>query len=221
MDALSEVALSAFRGVVREQPDFVEYFKQATPEPELGSLKIGSRPARRRAGSGIKYLRAIPWIFAWSQTRLMLPAWLGVGEALQEAEDRGTMQSLQGMQKEWPFWATFLSLMEMVLAKADPQVAKWYEDRLVAPDLKPLGKDLRHRFRLTREEVLKVTGHRFLLENNPPLRQSITVRNPYIDPLNILQVELLARHRAGQNGLIDDALVIAINGIAAGLRNTG
>jgi len=221
MDALSEVALSAFRGVVREQPDFVEYFKQATPEPELGSLKIGSRPARRRAGSGIKYLRAIPWIFAWSQTRLMLPAWLGVGEALQEAEDRGTMQSLQGMQKEWPFWATFLSLMEMVLAKADPQVAKWYEDRLVAPDLKPLGKDLRHRFHLTREEVLKVTGHRFLLENNPPLRQSITVRNPYIDPLNILQVELLARHRAGQNGLIDDALVIAINGIAAGLRNTG
>ncbi len=221
MDGLSKVALAAFRGVVREQPDFVEYFKQATPEPELGSLKIGSRPARRRAGSGIKYLRAIPWIFAWSQTRLMLPAWLGVGEALQAAEKQGSLSELETMQKQWPFWATFISLMEMVLAKADPQVAKWYEDRLVEPRLKPLGQDLRGRFRLTRDEVLKVTGHRRLLENSPQLRQSITVRNPYIDPLNILQVELLARHRAGQNGLIDDALIIAINGIAAGLRNTG
>ncbi len=221
MEKLSTVALQAFRGVVREQPDFVEYFKQATPEPELGSLKIGSRPARRRLGTGIKYLRAIPWIFAWSQTRLMLPAWLGVGEALQTAENAGQLSALRIMQQHWPFWNTFLSLMEMVLAKADPRVAKWYEDRLVESRLRPLGHDLRQRFYLTRDQVLQASDHDQLLENNPALRQSVKVRNPYIDPLNILQVELLARHRAGQNGLIDDALIIAINGIAAGLRNTG
>ncbi len=221
LDELSVVALEKFRGVVREQPDFVEYFKQATPEPELGSLKIGSRPARRRAGSGIEYLRAIPWIFAWSQTRLMLPAWLGVEAALNAAESGGWLAELQHMRKKWPFWGTFLSLMEMVLAKADPQVAKWYEDRLVEARLRPLGEDLRHRCRLARNAVLRVSGHQRLLENSALLRQSITVRNPYIDPLNILQVELLARCRDGQRGLIEDALVIAINGIAAGLRNTG
>ncbi len=221
MENLSQIALKEFRGFVRENPDFVPYFVQATPEAELGNLKIGSRPARRRQGEGITYLRAIPWIFAWTQTRLMLPAWLGIGAALQTALDQNKEQQLREMQAEWPFFKSTVDLIEMVLAKADPEVAALYDQELVEPRLQPLGASLREKYRQITDAVLELTGHRCLVEHEPFVLQGIIVRNPYVDPLNILQVEILSRIRQGETGIIEDALIMAINGISAGMRNTG
>jgi phosphoenolpyruvate carboxylase len=221
MDSLSEVALHEFRSTVRETPDFVPYFVQATPESELGALNIGSRPARRRKGEGITYLRAIPWIFAWTQTRLMLPAWLGIGAALQTALDRNQEAQLREMQAQWPFFKSTIDLIEMVLAKADPEVAAFYDLRLVDASLQPLGKSLRDKYQQIVEVILELTGHEQLVEHEPFVLQGIIVRNPYVDPLNILQVEILSRIRQGETGIIEDALIMAINGISAGMRNTG
>lgn len=221
MDKLSSHALKEFRGIIRENPDFVAYFVQATPEAELGSLKIGSRPSRRRKGEGITYLRAIPWIFAWTQTRLMLPAWLGIGSALQAALDDNQEQLLRDMQENWPFFDSTIDLIEMVLAKADPEVAHLYDKHLVEKRLQPLGNELRQKYHNIVKAVLELTGHKRLVEHEPFVLQGIIVRNPYVDPLNILQVEILSRLRKGETGKIEDAMIIAINGISAGMRNTG
>ena len=221
METLSSHALAEFRGFVRDNPDFVPYFVQATPEAELGNLKIGSRPARRRKGEGITYLRAIPWIFAWTQTRLMLPAWLGIGSALEVALESHQQQTLRDMQDNWPFFASTIDLIEMVLGKADPNVAALYDKVLVDADLQPLGSELRDKYQRITQAILTLTGHQRLVEHEPFVLQGILVRNPYVDPLNILQVELLSRIRNGESGKIEDALIIAINGISAGMRNTG
>ena len=221
MDSLSELALAEFRSFVRGQPDFVEYFKHATPEPELGRLKIGSRPARRRKGRGIQYLRAIPWIFAWTQTRLMLPVWLGVGKAIRLTVEQGHIDALRDMHENWPFFQTTLGSIEMVMAKTDLGVSKLYDERLVPKKLRYMGEELRRRCTVTEEQILNLSGHKFPLENEPVVLRSVSVRNPYTDPLNILQVELLHRLRNGDKGPIEDALLVAINGIAAGMRNTG
>ena len=221
IEALSRHALHEFRSTIRENKDFVPYFVQATPESELGSLKIGSRPARRRKGEGITYLRAIPWIFAWTQTRLMLPAWLGIGSALQAALDANKEDQLRDMQQNWPFFASTVDLIEMVLAKADPNVAAMYDRILVDEPLQKMGEDLREKYQNIVNAVLELTGHDYLLKHEPFVLQGIVVRNPYVDPLNILQVELLSRIRKGETGIVEDALIIAINGISAGMRNTG
>ena len=221
MDSLAATALKEFRSTVRENPDFVPYFVQATPESELGALNIGSRPARRRKGEGITYLRAIPWIFAWTQTRLMLPAWLGIGSALQTAFDQNKETQLREMLAHWPFFKSTIDLIEMVLAKADPDVASLYDQHLVDKRLHPLGESLRNKYHEIVKAVLKLTGHRRLVEHEPFVLQGIIVRNPYVDPLNILQVEILSRIRKGETGIIEDALIMAINGISAGMRNTG
>lgn len=218
---LARDALEEFHSVVRDHPQFVPYFQLATPEQELGKLKIGSRPARRREGEGIRYLRAIPWIFAWTQTRLLLPAWLGVGQALKSACDRGDKELLQEMQQKWPFFAATLDSIEMVFSKTDPVVSSLYDTRLVPSEFSHLGRSLREKYFQSLELLLAVTDHSLPLENEPVVRQSIQVRNTYVDPLNILQVELLSRVRAGGEGIVEDALLIAINGIAAGMRNTG
>ena len=227
MDQLADRACAAYRQVVREEPDFVPYFRTATPEPELGVLNIGSRPARRPGqGGGIESLRAIPWVFAWTQVRLMLPAWLGTEAAL--AWGRAHQPALlDQVAQQWPFLNSALALAEMVLAKAEPSIAAHYEALLVPPDLHPLGQRLRERLVLAREQVQAALGHATLLADNPVLQRSIAVRNPYVDPLNLLQADLLRRLRqARQDGLTDpqelvDALVITVNGIAAGMRNTG
>ncbi len=221
MEQLADDALEGFRSVIQQNPNFVPYFIQATPEAELATLKIGSRPARRRRGEGITYLRAIPWIFAWTQTRLMLPAWLGVGTAYKNALARDAKAALLEMEANWPFFASTLDSIEMVLAKADPEVATLYDTRLVDDELKPLGEELRTRYQEIVAAVKEITNHKRLLENEPEIRHGLDVRNPYVDPLNILQVELLARSRGGETGIIADALVIVINGISAGMRNTG
>ncbi|MEW5850692.1 MAG: phosphoenolpyruvate carboxylase [Myxococcota bacterium] len=222
MEKLSNSACQAYRGVVRKDPRFVTYFRQATPVQELGALNIGSRPAKRTASGGVESLRAIPWIFAWTQTRLMLPSWLGVGEAVDEAIAQGLESELKDMYEHWPFFQSTIDLIEMVLAKCDARIAAQYDKRLVSGELQALASDMRARLDTAIRCTLRLTGHKRLVENNPVLRRSIDVRNPYVDPINLLQVELLRRLRAGASDEgLNDALLITINGIAAGMRNTG
>ncbi|MBJ2217382.1 phosphoenolpyruvate carboxylase [Pseudomonas sp. MF7453] len=223
MDELAADGVSAYRAVVRENPQFVEYFRQSTPEQELGRLPLGSRPAKRRAG-GIESLRAIPWIFGWTQTRLMLPAWLGWEAALSKALERGEGELLAQMREQWPFFRTRIDMLEMVLAKADADIARLYDERLVQPDLLPLGAHLRDLLSQACAVVLGLTGQSQLLAHSPDTLEFIRLRNTYLDPLHLLQAELLARSRqqeAAQDSPLEQALLVSVAGIAAGLRNTG
>jgi phosphoenolpyruvate carboxylase len=224
MQDLAMAARRGYRRFVYDHPRFVEYFRAVTPESELTLLNIGSRPARRPAGkrSGVESLRAIPWQFAWTQTRLLLASWLGVEEALGQAMEQGDRDTLRAMYREWPFFRSALDLIEMVLAKADPRMAAQYDRALVPEDLQPLGTELRSRLDRAITTVLSITGHTDLVSDNPVLRRSIDVRNPYVDPINLVQVELLRRMRtAGHDERLERALMVTMNGIAAGLRNTG
>jgi phosphoenolpyruvate carboxylase len=223
MQALAARSRESYRRLVYDDPRFIPYFRAATPEAELEDLTIASRPARRRADLAVESLRAIPWVFAWTQTRLLLPSWLGVGEALEDAVEHGALDELRAMYREWPFFRSTLDLIEMVLAKTDARVAEHYDRQLVPDDLQPLGAKLRTRLADTAAHVLAVTGRDGLLADNPVLRRSIDVRNPYVDPINLVQVELLRRLR--RKGAPDErlrhAFLITVNGIAAGMRNTG
>lgn len=220
MDAIAAEARAAYRGVVYDDERFPAYFSAATPEAVLAALNVGSRPARRQVEGGLAGLRAIPWQFAWTQTRLLLASWLGLEAALDHARTAGLMPRLQEMHRSWPFLRVTIDLMEMVLAKADARVASQYDLRLVPPDLRPLGDELRARLSRAVTGVLEVSGHRGLLDEHPVLRRSIDVRNPYVDPINVVQVELLRRLRAGDDRVME-ALMVTINGISAGMRNTG
>jgi phosphoenolpyruvate carboxylase len=223
MQRIAEESVQHYRGIVREEPDFVPYFRAATPEVELGKLPLGSRPAKRKVDGGIESLRAIPWIFAWSQNRLMLPAWLGAGEALQDAADRGELDLLREMEAQWPFFETRISMLEMVYTKAEPNLAKYYESCLVKPELHHLGEKLRQRLQLGIDAVLSLTQATELMSHTPWNRESVKLRNPYIDPLNFLQTELLARTRkeVEPSASVQLALMLTIAGVAAGMRNTG
>jgi phosphoenolpyruvate carboxylase len=221
MERLAADARAAYRGIVHESPEFVDYFHASTPEAEIDHLNIGSRPARRPGGSGVSTLRAIPWQFAWTQTRLMLGAWLGVEEALDGAFARGERQLLRTMYEEWPHFRSALGLIDMVLAKADARIAAEYDRQLVPAPLRPIGEDLRARLGRAVKAVLDVTNEAELLESTPVIRRSIDVRNPYVDPLNLVQVELLRRAREQPDPRTLAALLLTVNGIAAGLRNTG
>ena len=221
MDHLADAARAAYREVVHQDPRFIDYFRAATPEAELAHMNIGSRPARRKAGTSLSNLRAIPWQFAWTQTRLLLGAWLGVERALGDALGRGERDLLREMYRDWPHFRSSIELMEMVLAKTDERIAAEYDRRLVPADLQPLGADLRARLRQAIAAVLEVTGHAELLESSPVIRRSIDVRNPYVDPINLVQIELLRRVRATNDEQARHALMVTINGIAAGMRNTG
>ncbi|UVJ45110.1 phosphoenolpyruvate carboxylase [Pseudomonas sp. LS1212] len=223
MDELAADGVQAYRSVVRDNPQFVEYFRQSTPEQELGRLPLGSRPAKRRAG-GIESLRAIPWIFGWTQTRLMLPAWLGWEAALSKALERGQGPLLEGMREQWPFFRTRIDMLEMVLAKADADIARLYDERLVQPELRPLGAHLRDLLSQACAVVLGLTGQSVLLAHSPDTLEFIRLRNTYLDPLHLLQAELLARSRVREAALdspLEQALLVTVAGIAAGLRNTG
>lgn len=223
MQELADVSCDAYRAVVREDARFVDYFRAATPEVELGDLNIGSRPARRKKSGGVESLRAIPWIFAWTQTRHLLPSWLGTGAALAEMAQRGRAEDLKAMYQEWPFFQSTIDLIEMVLAKADMRIAAMYDEVLVPEGLLPLGLELRERYQQTVDAVLELVSRKDLLERNQVLKRSIAVRNPYVDPINMLQVELLRRVReeTPDSERLRDALLITINGVAAGMRNTG
>ncbi|WP_374443161.1 phosphoenolpyruvate carboxylase [Pseudomonas panipatensis] len=223
MQRLAADGLAAYRAVVRDTPQFVDYFREATPEQELGRLPLGSRPAKRREG-GIESLRAIPWIFAWTQTRLMLPAWLGWESALLNAIERGEGALLERMRSQWPFFRARIDMLEMVLAKADGEIAQLYDDRLVQSELRPLGAHLRDLLSQAVRVVLGLTGQSRLLAQASETRESIAIRNIYLDPLHLLQAELLARSRRCQGdacGGLEQAMLVTVAGIAAGLRNTG
>ena len=222
MDFLSENSCTAYRDVIRGEPEFVPYFRHATPEQELAKLPLGSRPARRKGSGGIESLRAIPWIFAWSQNRLMLPAWLGAGAALREALDQeGGAQLLRDMSDHWPFFATRLSMLEMVFAKADAGLSAYYDELLVPEALQGIGNRLRGQLRSDIDTVLSIHNRDTLVSGQPWAVESIRLRNIYTDPLNFLQAELLQRNRHAQEEQLERAIMVTIAGIAAGMRNTG
>jgi phosphoenolpyruvate carboxylase len=231
MERLSAAAQAAFRRTVYDDPRFIPYFGRATPEAELDAMHIGSRPARRTGSGELQTLRAIPWQFAWTQTRLLLPSWLGVEELASDALSEEDREVCREMYRDWPFFRSTIDLIAMGLAKADAGIAEHYDRQLVPPEYRDLGHALRERLQSAIQAVLQTTGHRDLLDDNPVLRRSIDVRNPYVDPINLVQVELLRRLRGRSAGPSSEddpetarlrrALLVTINGIAAGMRNTG
>ena len=223
MDVLSEVSCESYRNVVRGSDEFVPYFRAATPELELGKLPLGSRPAKRNPNGGVESLRAIPWIFAWSQNRLLLPAWLGAGEAIQYSIDKGHAQLLEDMCREWPFFSTRLGMLEMVYTKTNVGIAEYYDQRLTDKSLWPLGQKLRDQLQQDIKAVLNVENNAHLMEQNPWGAEAIRLRNIYVEPLNMLQAELLYRTRQQDepSPILEEALMVSIAGIATGMRNTG
>lgn len=229
--ALSDLSMQSYRKLVYEHPGFADYFFQATPIREIAELNIGSRPASRKATQRIEDLRAIPWGFSWGQSRLTLPGWFGFGSAimgwLEQASTKPQRQVrvalLQRMAQEWPFFANILSNIDMVLAKSDMALAQRYAELVHDVKLrKAVWSRLEHEWQQTSEALTLLTGHAERLANNPSLKRSIEHRFPYIDPLHHMQIELIRRYREGRSDeRVQRGIHIAINGIAAGIRNTG
>jgi phosphoenolpyruvate carboxylase len=226
MDQLSALAFKAYRGLVYETEGFADYFWGSTVINEIATLNIGSRPASRKKTREIEDLRAIPWVFSWAQCRLMLPGWYGFGSAVEtwikENPDAG-MALLKELYREWPFFRTLLSNMDMVLAKSSIAIASRYAE--LVPDAalrESIFERIRREWQSSIDMLLQITGQGRLLENNPLLERSIRNRFPYLDPLNHVQVELLKEHRAQNVGeQVLRGIQITINGISAGLRNSG
>ncbi|XP_027345019.1 phosphoenolpyruvate carboxylase isoform X1 [Abrus precatorius] len=200
MDEMAVIATKEYRSVVFQEPRFVEYFRcvsTATPELEYGRMNIGSRPSKRKPSGGIESLRAIPWIFAWTQTRFHLPVWLGFGAAFRHVieKDPKNLQMLQDMYNQWPFFRVTLDLVEMVFAKGDPGITALYDKLLVSEELWPFGERLRSKYEETKSLLLQVAGHRDLLEGDPYLKQRLRLRDSYITTLNVLQAYTLKRIR--------------------------
>ena len=228
MHRMTDLSVQVYRATVRDNPHFVQYLRTVTPELELQMLPLGSRPAKRNVGGGIESLRAIPWVFAWTQIRLMLPAWLGTGAAINQMIAQGQKPLLEDMLQHWPYFQTLIDMLEMVLSKSDSHVALYYEAHLTDDaDLKVLGEQLRQRLQDAVETLLTLKGESKLLSSNEVLDQAMKVRKPYLLPLHLLQAELMKRRRrylaecAAEQTPVDHALMVSIAGIAAGLRNTG
>jgi phosphoenolpyruvate carboxylase len=220
METISGNAFATYRGLVYETEGFKTFFRQMTPLLEIAELKIGSRPASRTKSDRIEDLRAIPWVFSWAQARVMLPGWYGAGQALKSFPDQGLLRE---MAAAWPFFRATLDNMEMVLAKSDMAIAKRYttlvQDRSLADSL--FGR-IHSAWEATHDCILAITGQSRLLEKNPPLDASIRLRLPYIEPLNLLQVELLRRYRAGEtDARVREGIQLSINAVATALRNSG
>jgi phosphoenolpyruvate carboxylase len=220
MDQLSASAFAAYRGLVYETDGFTTFFRQMTPISEIATLKIGSRPSSRTKSDRIEDLRAIPWVFSWAQARVMLPGWYGAGQALADFEDKGL---LRAMAQSWPFFQTILANMEMVLAKSDMEIAAHYatlvEDKARS---ERLFGEIRSGWNSAHDSLLDATAQSALLEASPSLNNSIRLRMPYIEPLNHLQIELMKRHRSGEEDpRIAEGIQLTINAVATALRNSG
>ncbi|MCU6454671.1 phosphoenolpyruvate carboxylase [Sphingomonas sp. A2-49] len=225
MDTLSDTAFHAYRDLVygdsyKEAGGFRTFFRQMTPIGEIAGLKIGSRPASRKKSDAIEDLRAIPWVFSWAQARVMLPGWYGVGQALAGFRDKGLLRE---MAQGWPLFASTLANMEMVLAKSDIEIAGHYAGLVEDAGLRDaIFTRIRDAWHQTHDGLLDVTGQSRLLEKHPALDASIRLRLPYIEPLNLLQIELMKRHRAGEDDpRIGEGILLSINAVATALRNSG
>lgn len=226
MNEMSVISTKVYRDVLRNTPGFIDYFHTVTPEQELSQLCIGSRPAKRKASGGIESLRAIPWVFAWTQIRLMLPAWLGIGEAFNAALKQGDRKQLLQMIDRWPYFEAFMDMLDMVLVKSDIDIATYYDSRLATSKLKPLGQYLRDELQLTINMNKRITRGLPITEGRKKFYASIHVRDTYADPLNLIQAEVMARLRAKGSKKIDrktlsEALMVTIAGISAAMKNTG
>jgi phosphoenolpyruvate carboxylase len=228
LDEMSEQSLKAYRALVYETPNFVDYWQQATPMNELAYLPIGSRPAKR-GGGGFTSIRAIPWVFSWMQNRAIIPSWYGIGTALEwyEQHHNDGLKVLRAMYQEWPFFNAVIENVHLDLAKADLGIAALYNDLVKDADLRQqiFGR-IQAEYDRTCRWVMEVIGEKAILENSPAMKRSIERRNPYVDPLSVIQVSLLRRLRAAEPDTPEfealmDAIHATINGIAAGMKTTG
>jgi phosphoenolpyruvate carboxylase len=219
MELVADVSVRAYRSLVYDDPKFFEFFRQITPIDVIERMQIGARPTTRDERGGIATFRSIPWTHAWSQCRYMLPGWLGAGAALQEATKQVGIGKLQEMYRQWYFFEGLIDTVELALARADLDIAKFYLE-LVDPSLQGFADKLREEYELARSHVLQLTGCAELLDHAPTQQRSIRLRTPYIDPMHLLQVDLLKRWRAAGR---DDretfaALLSSVNGIGRGLQ---
>ena len=224
IEKMSDISKSSYRKNINQNSDFIRYFKTVTPHKALGKLSIGSRPSKRKNTDNIKSLRAIPWVFAWTQIRLMLPAWLGSAEALRYSYIKKFRKTLYDMEKNWPFFNSMLDMLDMVISKADPEISKIYEEYLADESLKRVGKKLRFQFSVIKKLNKKITPKE-ILNSRKQFRTTLIVRNIYTEVLNIIQpiiIQKLKYNKKIKNKkFLDDALLTSIAGISAAMKNTG